>query len=1209
MTNETNYRKKTSAVLFAAIMVVSMFAAGFAAAPAAALTVGNNGLSASTGSDIPVDSTGTQDVTFNIDVESGDTDVPVTLDVSDTSDFSSFSVNSVSTSASGVTISSDGTVDSGLHTLTVTKDNGDQEAEDATITITYDYDSNGASAGSAAHDIYVDQTDASGDADGSASYSVTSSAVVGGIAASTTDADPGQQVEVTGVKTQNNDDHVAVWTTDGDGNPETPLGSTQVGAGGSTAVTVGLDEPYTSEQELIAAVHPNDGGSPDQGQIYATASGTVTPTANAIAVTTGASELEPGQTTAATATATYEGTNGETGTADVTSDVTFDSDNTGSITISGNTLYAQNQFGQSNIGLANNFQSVATGDVTETTVSVVSDASGGSSNADVQFLDDDFAYQGQDVLVDLSDTGQSVGSTVRLRQVDSFDNNNIDSSSNVEQLNVERADTYDQFDLSGAGLANDDPVVLVETDDLESADFFIRGSGIAEIRANTFEVGTQSLSAEFDDDSVNDAGSQARTDLDISSNRASYSLNVSADGDLSDEELYGIFAPGHSDSFSDLPVYEYDESQDDNLNQIDGGTGLAGSFGVARYQDSEEDADEKIVLVGFSDEEYEVDFTDIDTGDYDIDFNSTDTEASDAGSITVEEQDTGAGWSEGVYSQSAGDVVEMSVELEDAEDAYVQVGDEDSGYVDILYIEDDDDDDEVTFQVNTRTVGTTGADSYYSDEDIVESMAEDNSGQINDEFSDVTFHDEEVDSGTTFSTLDDYRDALDVEPLVRPLQPTDYPVAVNGNGDFVVNDDDESELDDELDLATIDLVAPELGDITTWTAPSDSADENDNLTEVLDTVSERSEIAEDDRLVIQVEASGLYGAMVQKEGDYEALDNGFEPQTVQEVLDEDGEGINIDVEAQSSTGNQQATSLNFGGSADTGDVFTLVDNDAGEMYIIVDTSSSDAWSGSSGVEAGDDFDVEVEYETDDDNRYEFFNNGFEANGPFNGAADGDSTANDPAYPYFMADSTVTSTGEFSIVEEDAEFDNLNNNDEVEVEVSETAEVSGTTSVAPGSDASVRIRSADGVSPSFVETADAEISEDGSFSAEFDLSGNAANDTGTVNFRVEGSSISNSDMVLIEEVQDEDGEDGSDDGEDGSDDGEDGSDDGEDGSDDGEDGSDGTDDGSDGTDDGSDGEDGSDDGGDGSEDGTPGFGALVALVALIAAALLATRRNE
>jgi len=38
MTNETNYRTKANAVFFAAIMVVSMVAVGFAAAPAAAAT-------------------------------------------------------------------------------------------------------------------------------------------------------------------------------------------------------------------------------------------------------------------------------------------------------------------------------------------------------------------------------------------------------------------------------------------------------------------------------------------------------------------------------------------------------------------------------------------------------------------------------------------------------------------------------------------------------------------------------------------------------------------------------------------------------------------------------------------------------------------------------------------------------------------------------------------------------------------------------------------------------------------------------------------------------------------------------------------------------------------------------------------------------------------------------------------------------------------
>jgi len=87
-------------------------------------------------------------------------------------------------------------------------------------------------------------------------------------------------------------------------------------------------------------------------------------------------------------------------------------------------------------------------------------------------------------------------------------------------------------------------------------------------------------------------------------------------------------------------------------------------------------------------------------------------------------------------------------------------------------------------------------------------------------------------------------------------------VSVGGNNIFIVNDDDESELDDELDLATLDLVEPGVDDIRTWTAPSDDADEDDELEDLLDVVTEREEIAEDDRLVVQAEASGIYGHLV-----------------------------------------------------------------------------------------------------------------------------------------------------------------------------------------------------------------------------------------------------------------------------------------------------------------------------------------------------------
>jgi len=57
-------------------------------------------------------------------------------------------------------------------------------------------------------------------------------------------------------------------------------------------------------------------------------------------------------------------------------------------------------------------------------------------------------------------------------------------------------------------------------------------------RSETFEVTTQDLTTEFDEDSVQ---ADDEADLEIDSNRGTYSLNVSADGDLDDEQLIQLF--------------------------------------------------------------------------------------------------------------------------------------------------------------------------------------------------------------------------------------------------------------------------------------------------------------------------------------------------------------------------------------------------------------------------------------------------------------------------------------------------------------------------------------------------------------------------------------------------------------------------------------------------------------------------------------------
>ncbi|TKX72825.1 BGTF surface domain-containing protein [Halorubrum sp. GN11GM_10-3_MGM] len=920
-------------------------------------------------------------------------------------------------------------------------------------------------------------------------------------------------------------------------------------------------------------------------------------------------------------------------------------------------------------------------------------------------------YQGQNVyLVGGDINAAGVGDSVNLREVDSFDGGTVDTSSQTEQLTV--SDGADA--PSSLGLGSGDRYVEIDTDDLSSGDYFLRGAGDlpnSPEQEDTFEVTTQSLSAEFDDDSVTDEGSNAETDLDISSDRGTYSINVTADG-LENEELFNVLT-GDGVNYADDATTELTEAQIDSTSSLTAGTDYIenGGFNVGLYQPDDEDSEQKVVLIGISDSDETVDFSGIDTDDYTFEFNVTDTEASDASSISVGELDREASFDESVYTQTAGDVVEMTVELEDTDNTWVQFGSEDSGFVDILYLEDDDDDGEVTFQVNTRTVGTNVDKSvvYNTEDDIVNSEMYD--GLSSDQEPRYEDEDEnEIEASDVTGADNDFEAYLDsigqinaesgtsdqqFGQLTRPLQPTTYEVAANGNNVFIVNEDDNSELDDEIGLTTLDLTEPGVENVQTWTAPSNPADETSNTSEILNEVTQSSDVALDDQLVISAEASGIYGHMVALDSDdFDALDDGFSASTLDTLANDaayDGEGVNFEVEADDATGNQDPTSLDLTASEDVVSIY--VDQESSQMFIVVDTSEDDS-AFSQSVEDGTDFTAELEYEADEDNQFNF-ENSRDDSGPGEAALGGANGQTDTAaFPYFAAgeDNTQSASADFSLDDRGATFDNVNDDDQVEITNSEEAMVSGTTNVAPGTEVSVRVQSTSGVSPSFVETSDDfEVNEDGTFEAELDLSAASLEDTATVAFRVAGSSIADSDAVIAEETQEPasfevsdlspqeatatagdsvdvsatientgseegtqtvaltlDGDEldttevtlesgatqtveftadttgldagdyehgvATDDDEatgtltiEGDSSGDDSS--GDDSSGDDSSGDDSSGDDSSGDDSSGDDSSGDDSSGDSTDDGTPGFGALVALVALIAAALLATRRND
>jgi len=748
------------------------------------------------------------------------------------------------------------------------------------------------------------------------------------------------------------------------------------------------------------------------------------------------------------------------------------------------------------------------------------------------------------------------------------------SSGTVDNAQTVRPVTYNNADQESA---------TIDTSDLDAGEYTLSDtSGVSSKLLTSFEVTQQTLSANWENDEATGADNDTYVELDTS--RVSrQNVTVSADG-LDAAQLKALFNASGDEVVDDEAHISFDrlgyDSDDDTV------------------QDLEDDGYVTLDLQNlstnntFSDDELTANFTKLadeeglpDDGEYTFDFVVTDTTAEASASISISEEDQSGSFSQGVYQTAAGDFAEFTIDLEDTDEAWVQIGDQNSGFTDIVHVEDDNDDDQVSFTMNTRLAGTDAAydDVYESDDDNVAGSAA-HGGTFDAEFQNDDGQDLNGASGRSSGTFNDYLYALDLiesgetedDQLTRPLQAANYEVAANGNNVFVANDDDEAELDDELDSAVLELSQPQIGDITTYVAPTDDANAETELDSVLEEVTQRNEVAIDDRLVVQVEATGLYGAMANKSGATTSTDiftDGTSASTLNQLNNQDSEGIDFSVEAESSTGNQEATSLNLNGASDD-EVFVLPDNENRQFFVIVDTSNTDAWSNGA-PDDGDSYTATLEYATDGDDRYKF------ASGSpplaFNSIVD--------AYPYFQADSDVSSSTEINFADAAIEFDNLNVDDVLEAENVEDAEVSGTTNVAPGSDAELRVSSTDGASSSFRNGQSVNISEDGEVSGEFDFSNQEVDDEFTSSFRVSGSDVESVDSIIVEEgslsekapEDDESEDDESDDGM----------------SDDGTSSDDSTDDSSD----------------DSTEEETPGFGALVALVAVLGAALLATRRQN
>ncbi|MBX0297812.1 BGTF surface domain-containing protein [Haloarcula nitratireducens] len=604
-------------------------------------------------------------------------------------------------------------------------------------------------------------------------------------------------------------------------------------------------------------------------------------------------------------------------------------------------------------------------------------------------------YSGQEVTVD----GLSTNTDYQVRTVD--DDNNVDS---LRRAVSSDGDGVVTFELDGR--LSEGNFVLVRSSDqavINATSGSVDSSDTA-AEDQQFEVIPQDLTAEFDDDTAGTTGDSATVDYEISSDvRNDYNVNVSAEG-LDADELESI-------------------------------------FGEANVNRTFEDDD--TIEIADAEGDYELDFSNVDTGNYTFEANVTDADASDSDTIeVVSTDDENAGFAQSVTEEQRGDVAEVTVQMENTDTALVQIGDQDNdGYFLTAEVEDGNDDGEVTLEFNSFTAGAVAADNVVSvadDDDSIEAAYQ----------------------GGDFTNTDR---AVGQDVLAA----TDYDLlATADTGELA----DDNTIDSEQSFATLSLTERSTEGLQVWTAPEsalgdelEDADAEDVYSLVeSNNLTQADTIAQEDAVVVQVQASGLEGPV--EASNYSALS---------------GVAFTHEIEAAAANPNSDSSSVAVANLTEN-----IIYDEANDTHFVVIDSD----------------DITGEFNHDDGDEYE-------ANFTMLDTTD-------------LAEDNTSVSDSFTIEDRDA---TLNDGEDITVEAAEDQQVTGQTNVAPGTELTVRMRSTTSGSPFLVQPS-TYVGANGSYTATADFSDYSPGANFTAQTRISGDDLGDEvDGSIVEATNETDNE--------------------------------------------------------------------------------------
>ncbi|MDS0282918.1 BGTF surface domain-containing protein [Haloarcula onubensis] len=554
----------------------------------------------------------------------------------------------------------------------------------------------------------------------------------------------------------------------------------------------------------------------------------------------------------------------------------------------------------------------------------------------------------------------------------------IYNENNLEQVFEIEGDDISYDETKGSG--NNSAVYVWDTDDRELGDYEITNGG------NTVNVTIQDLglTVEPDETSFDD------------------DENVTATVDMSDINR-------------DVSVRLLDSS-DDTLAYVNESTNSSGmltaDFGEQDVDNYTLEVEDTATGVTATSDEFEV----VDAGDESADFGSN------------------------VYSNQRGDLVNISVEMSNTDEATLQIGDVDSsGYGIIAQITDDDEDGVAYVEFNSFTAGNQSATTI---------SAGDDDTNIDDVSYEANSFDDNRPTGSDI--LDD----------------TDYDMyVVSGTENGVDSDNADAR-------ATLSLSEASIDNLQLWTSPEDSlSDLRDADAEDIPAYAQAGNltqtgvVAEGDAVVVQVEASGLEGAL--ENGDTTELYNSTS--ALGNLFDLTFEGEDIPNQGEASTNVANLSTDNYS---------VLYDGANDQHFVVIDSTAL--------------VDQFPEHSDGDEYTANF-------------------TVNESGTD--LVDDDVSLTSNFDIEDPEINLD-TNADEEIVLEAAAGQEVTGDTNLAPGTEVEVSLDSDTSGDP-FLKSPEGTVQADGTFSAVADFSDNNAGSEFTAQASVGGTDSDEYDGRLVE----------------------------------------------------------------------------------------------